>query len=263
MEKSIEVSGKTIEAAIESAVEQLGADRDRVSIEVLEKPKTGFLGLGGSQARVKATLAMTTADVAESYLVGLLDLMNASVRPIVSEDAEGRLSIELVGEGDLGMLIGRRGETLDAIQHLVNSAVNKTLESPVRVTVDVENYRKKRVESLERLAHKVASKVLKDRRNIMLEPMNAYERHVIHAALQDRDGIHTFSVGSDPNRQVVVAGERSQTIPPSRTTGYGRDTARGGRPPSRPTGGRRPYDRNNRPQNPAAPAADKPVSPIK
>ena len=125
----------------------------------------------------------------------------------VYEEEKNRYKVILEGQR-LGALIGRRGETLDAIQQLTNYAVNSGRDKRVRIHVDAENYRAKREQSLESLANKVAGKVLKYRRSVTLEPMNAYERHVIHAALQDKEGVTTYSIGTEPNRRVVVAYER-------------------------------------------------------
>ncbi len=210
MEKIVEATGKTIEAAIDTALEQLQVDRDKVSVEVLEKPKPGFLGLGGTLARVKVTLEESHIDRAEGYVRGLLQHMRSPARPESTEKSDGSLYIELIG-GDSGTLIGRRGETLDAIQHLTRQYVNRASETPVRIIIDVEHYREKRTAALERLAQKVAMKVQREHRSVMLEPMNAYERHVIHTALQSMEGISTYSVGEDPRRQVVVACENGGT----------------------------------------------------
>ncbi len=143
-----------------------------------------------------------------AFLTGLLEHMESSAQVKVYMDSEGRYKVILEGE-KLGALIGRRGETLDAIQQLTNYSVNKGGDKRVRIHVDAENYRLKREQSLQHLAHKVAGKVLKYRRNVTLEPMNAYERHVIHTALQDVDGVTTYSMGTDPNRRVIVAYDRS------------------------------------------------------
>lgn len=142
-----------------------------------------------------------------AFLTGLLEHMNSSASVKVYRDEEGRYRVILMGE-KLGQLIGRRGETLDAIQQLTNYSVNRSSEKRVRVYVDAENYRLKREQSLEHLAQKVAAKVLKYRRNVTLEPMNAYERHVIHTVLQNVDGITTYSMGTEPNRRVIVALEK-------------------------------------------------------
>ena len=252
MLKYIESTGRTEEAAIEAALQKLGMDRDDVSVEVLERAKTGFLGIGASPAKVKVTYeapdeepveevkpveTVPAAPVAEeapkapvaeepkaqpaaatvadderaekihAFLTGLLAHMGSSAIPSITLGEENTYEVELLGE-HLGSLIGRRGETLDAIQQLTNYSVNRGRAKRVRIHVDAENYRAKREESLIRLANKVAAKVVKYRRNVTLEPMNAYERHVIHTALQDVPGVTTYSVGTEPNRRTVVAWDR-------------------------------------------------------
>ena len=248
MLKWIESTGKSEEAAIEAALQKLGMDRDEVSVEVLERAKSGFLGIGSCPAKVKVTYEApdepeTPAPVEEkapvaqpvqeekpapaveaeapaaapaqgekaeqidAFLTGLLSHMGAQAKPVIKMDENGTYQVELVGQ-DLGGLIGRRGETLDAIQQLTGYAVNHGQSKRVRIHVDAEGYRAKREESLIRLAHKVAGKVVKYRRNVTLEPMNAYERHVIHTALQDVEHVTTYSMGTEPNRRVVVAYEK-------------------------------------------------------
>jgi spoIIIJ-associated protein len=142
-----------------------------------------------------------------TFLTGLLQQMGSEAQAQVVEISGDSYQVELVGE-NLGSLIGRRGETLDAIQQLCNYAVNHGHSHRIRIHLDAENYRAKREESLQRLAHKTASKAIKNRRNVTLEPMNAYERHVIHAALQDQRNITTYSIGTEPNRRIVVAYSR-------------------------------------------------------
>ena len=316
MEKFITATGKTIDLAIEAGLTQLGMDRDSVSVEILETPKSGFFGIGASPAKVKLTyeapdepavpapalssasrskpkksapaktesaadapkvIAPAAAPVQrpaeqraakpaenrpaqekpkadksrqmrsekpksdkprqpkpsapkkeaapaepkvyapaepgsmeeriEQFIKGLLEHMGSDAVPHAVKTADESYAVDLVGE-NLGILIGRRGETLDAIQHLANYAVNRGQNKRVRINVDAENYRLKREESLQRLAQKVAGKVTKYRRNITLEPMNAYERHVIHAALQDYPDVTTYSTGTEPNRRIVVAYSR-------------------------------------------------------
>ena len=143
-----------------------------------------------------------------AFLTGLLEHMESTAQVKVYMDSEGRYKVILEGE-KLGSLIGRRGETLDAIQQLTNYSINKGGDKRIRVHVDAENYRLKREQSLHHLAHKVAAKVVKYKRNVTLEPMNAYERHVIHTALQDVEGVTTYSMGTDPNRRVIVAYDRN------------------------------------------------------
>lgn len=205
MKKYIEATGKTIEDAIAAGLEMLGGiDRDLVSVEVLENPKSGFLGIGGTPAKVSLSVdEAESATSVEDFLATMLQKMGAEAKVESKMTDEGNIAIELVGE-NMGMIIGRRGETLDAIQHIANLVANKGREEHVRVMVDTENYRAKRAETLENLAKKVAGQVLKYKRNKVLEPMNAYERHVIHAALQDVENVSTSSTGVEPNRRVVV-----------------------------------------------------------
>ena len=304
MERTYIATGKTIDLAIQAALEALSMDRDSVSVEVLENAKSGFLGIGASPAKVKVTYevpdetnkasaALSSASrskpkkekpqapaakvvdlpkaekprvtaplpVAEApkaekprrdrreknrakdeprapkqekprqekpkaepkeyapaapgsmeerieqFIQGLLGHMGSDAVPHCVKTDEDSYLVELVGD-NLGMLIGRRGETLDAIQHLTNYTINRDASKRSRINVDAESYRAKREESLRRHARKVAGKVVRYRRNITLEPMNAYERHVIHATLQDTDDVTTFSTGSEPNRRVVVSYNR-------------------------------------------------------
>jgi len=281
----IDVTGKTEEEAVRKGLEQLGMDRDDVSVEILERAKSGFLGIGSSPARVRLTYGPEEAPVAEpapvvkpvvqkpaaekeqkpakpaapkaaekparpekteraprpekadkpqrterpekkeipaidlplceddnaqrivAFVSGLLEHMDSAAQVKVYEMEKGRYKVILEGD-KLGQLIGRRGETLDAIQQLTNYAVNTGSDKRIRIQMDAENYRAKREQSLESLANKVAAKVAKYRRSVTLEPMNAYERHVIHAALQDVKGVTTYSIGTEPNRRVVVAYDR-------------------------------------------------------
>ena len=267
MLKWIESTGKTEEAAIEAALRQLGMDRDEVSVEILERAKSGFLGIGSCPAKVKVTYEAPDepapvvepvkpvtvkeepvqsappketvkpasvkeavkpaapaveerpgaipvgedgkADQIAAFLTGLLEHMGASATPVIRMDEKGTYQVELVGQ-NLGGLIGRRGETLDAIQQLTGYAVNHGQSKRVRIHVDAEGYRAKREESLVRLARKTAAKAVKYRRNVTLEPMNAYERHVIHTALQDTADVTTYSIGTEPNRRTVVAYSRGE-----------------------------------------------------
>ena len=206
MYKSIETTGKTEDEAIASALAQLGLERDEISVEVLERAKPGFLGIGSSLAKIRVSYEAQDDSVVKirDFVNGLLKRMDSTATAEVTLVSESNFTVNLKGEG-LGTLIGRRGETLDAIQHLTNYAVNRGDGKHIRVNVDAEDYRSKREDSLSQLAKKVASKVLKYRKNMTLEPMNSYERHVIHTALQEFDGVSTYSVGTEPNRRVVVA----------------------------------------------------------
>ena len=301
MEKTIVSTGKTIDLAIEAALNQLGLDRDSVSVMVLQQAKAGFLGFGAQPAKVQLTYevpdpvvekapekpksalgsasrskpkaaaipgvtpeppkpaakpeppkpeprqeapkaprqdkpkaprpekkqeapkaprepkpekkaepkvyspaeAGSTEEKIEVFIKGLLEHMGSQAVPHCEKVEANSYKVDLVGD-DLGYLIGRRGDTLDAIQHLANYTINRGVDGHVRVNVDAECYREKREDSLRRYARKKAQQVLKARRRTTLEPMNAYERHVIHAALQDMENITTHSTGVEPNRRVVI-----------------------------------------------------------
>ena len=281
MEKTIITTGKTIDLAIEAALQQLSLDRDSVSVQVLTQAKPGFLGFGATPARVQVTYeapdpvpeapksaltsasrskpkptyiapkqeepkpvapkaeapkaekpapkaekpapkkeapkaeapkvektytpaeAGSTEERIETFIKGLLEHMGSTAVPHAQKAEGDTYNVDLVGE-DLGFLIGRRGDTLDAIQHLANYSINRGISGHIRINVDAEEYRQKREDSLRRYAQKKAQQVLKAHRRTTLEPMNAYERHLIHAALQDMDRITTYSVGTEPNRRVVI-----------------------------------------------------------
>ena len=206
MIRVIEATGKTEDEAIQSALAELGCTREQVSVEILERAKSGFLGIGATPAKIRVSFEEPDdiITLTENFLKGLLEKMGSDAVPVLEQKDENTIYVNLTGE-KLGMLIGRRGETLDAIQHIANYAMNRVSEKHIHISVDAENYRSKREESLQRLAEKVAAKVLKYRKNMTLEPMNSYERHVIHTALQDYEGVSTFSTGTEPNRRIVVA----------------------------------------------------------
>ena len=232
MIKTLEKSARTEDEAIAAALAELGLDRDDVSVEIVERAKSGFLGIGASPAVIRVSYeaedepaapaaapakAAAVVDENEDYaeirrfLTGLLERMGVTADIEISPRENGGVNVNLSGSG-MGAIIGRRGETLDAIQHLTNYAVNRGQNKRARINVDAENYRTKREESLQRLAVKVAGKDVRYRRNITLEPMNAYERHVIHAALQDHPDVTTFSTGTEPNRRIVVAYSRGKAV---------------------------------------------------
>ena len=221
MQKSIEVQGRTEDEAIETALEQLGMSRDDVSVEIVEQARTGFLGLKNNPAVVKVLYEAKEerTEQVKDFLTGLFERMDIDVSLDITEE-DGAIGVILTGK-DPGALIGRRGETLDAIQHLTNYVINRSVSGRVRINLDAENYRQRRNEALENLASKTAGKVMKYRRNMTLDPMNAYERHVIHSALQEHEHVTTFSVGSEPNRRVVVAfGEGSENSERSESPKY-------------------------------------------
>ena len=207
----IEVSGKTEEEAIAAGLEQLGKTREEVSVEIVERSKKGVLGIGRTDAvvRISFEVSDTQRDRVERYLKGLLDAMGIEADIEITERENGGLVANLSGPA-MGAVIGRRGETLDAIQHLVNYSVNRGSEK-MHISVDAEGYRSKREESLVRLAEKMAAKAVKYKRSMALEPMNSYERHVIHTALQNYEGVSTASTGVEPNRRVVVTYEKPET----------------------------------------------------
>ena len=264
MKKYLEKSGKTEDEALAAALKELGLERDDVSVEIVERAKSGFQGIGASPAVIrveyevpdepemkaetkpepvreakalkaerapKSEKAPKAAEApaepaaprytegvkaeTESFLRGLLERMGVKAEITISDRDNGGLLVELSGPG-MGAVIGRRGETLDAIQHLTNYAVNRGSEKRCHISVDAESYRAKREESLVRLAEKMAAKVVKYKRSMALEPMNSYERHVIHTALQNFEGVSTSSTGTEPNRRVVVSYERPQRQPDNR-----------------------------------------------
>ena len=253
MTKYIEKTAKTEDEAIAQALAELGLERDEVSVEIIERAKSGFLGIGASPAVVRVSYEVheSKTDKVTAFLNGLFVRMDVQVEPHTTENEDGSIDVELTGES-IGAIIGRRGEMLDAIQHLTNYAVNHGETGRTRITIDAENYRAKRVEALERLAQKVAAKAVKYRRNVTLEPMNAYERHIIHAALQDYPGVTTYSTGSEPNRRIVVAYER-----PAGQRDFTRDREPRERRDRRDRRDRAPRERSE--ARPAAPAA--PVDP--
>ena len=281
----IDVSGKTVEEALAKALAQLQMDRDDVSVRVLERAKSGFLGLGASPAVIRVTYgeemeeaptepvrpepivepkpaapkaerpqrserpakqekprapkpekaepkpetedkptespaSLTPAPLGEEmddakaqairkFLTGLLQQMEVEAQIRVYQPEKGRYKVILEGKS-LGALIGRRGETLDAIQQLTSYAVNRGGDRRCRIQLDAENYRERREQSLCRLAEKMAEKAVRYRRNVTMEPMNAYERHVIHTALQETPHVTTYSTGVDPNRRVIISYDRNK-----------------------------------------------------
>ena len=250
MKKYLEKSGKTEDEALAAALRELGLDRDDVSVEIVERAKSGFLGIGASPAVVRVEYdapdeepveespaapvsepqraekkAEKAAEAApaeyepkytegvkadtERFLRGLLERMGVKAEIEITDRDNGGILVNLSGPG-MGAVIGRRGETLDAIQHLTNYAVNRGSDKHMHISVDAESYRAKREESLVRLAEKMAAKAIKYKRSMALEPMNSYERHVIHTALQDYEGVTTSSTGTEPNRRVVVSYEKPQ-----------------------------------------------------
>lgn len=204
--KTIEMVGKTVEDATNAALGELNAKIEDVEVEVLEEGSKGFLGMGSKDAKVRVTLKCTPVSKAVDFLTQLFDVWGIEVK--INAELEGDvLRINLEGD-DMGVVIGKRGETLDALQHLTSLNVNTGNGDFVKVSIDTEGYREKRVKTLENLAAKLASKVAKTKHNVTLEPMNSYERRIIHASLQDNEYVTTYSVGQSPNRKVVIAYNR-------------------------------------------------------
>ena len=203
----LEFTGKTVEDAVTEASIKFGTTSDKIVYEVIEKESNGVLGLIGSKpARIKAAFVkeVTVEDVAKKFLKDVFSAMNIAVNvEIKINEANKTMDINLVGE-DMGVLIGKRGQTIDSLQYLVSLVVNKEGEEYYRVKLDTENYRERRKETLENLARNIASKVKRTRRSVTLEPMNPYERRIIHSALQNDKYVTTKSEGEEPYRHIVV-----------------------------------------------------------
>jgi len=200
----IKISAKTVDDAITEALIKLETTSDMIEYEVIEKGSTGFLGFNSKPAIIKARKKFTVEDYVKEFLNNVFDSMNMSVEIVTNLDEENNnLDIELKGD-EMGVLIGKRGQTLDSLQYLVSLVANKNSENYLRIKLDTENYRKRRKETLENLAHNIAYKVKRTKRQVSLEPMNPYERRVIHSALQNDKYVVTHSEGEEPYRRVVV-----------------------------------------------------------
>ena len=197
----IEVSAKTYDEAVTDALVKLGATSDQVEIEVIDKGSSGFLGIGAKPVKIKVTKTLTPETYLRKFLSDIFNAMKLEVEILIQIDEDGRnIDVELKGN-DMGVLIGKRGQTLDSLQLLANNAVHKNFETYYKVKIDTENYRVRRKETLENLAKNIAYKV---KRPVALEPMNPFERRVIHSALQNDRYVTTHSEGEDPYRHVVV-----------------------------------------------------------
>ena len=205
--KVIEVSGKTVEEAVEQALASLEKTREQVDVEVIEEPSKGILGIFGTKpARVKVTVKEGVESRAVNLLDSIVKAMNLDVQMDVKEKKD-IVNIDLKGS-ELGILIGRRGETLDALQFLVNLSANKNQPNRKRIIIDIEGYRNRRSETLHKLAIKLANKAKQRGRSVVLEPMSSQERRIIHTALHGREDIYTFSEGDDPYRKIIIAPKR-------------------------------------------------------
>lgn len=224
MGKFVEAEGKHVEDAIEKGLSELGVDRDSVTIEILDKGKVGVFGIGTKLAKVRLTLLDDDMENIESeepvsgeaddygasaFLNKVLEKMGISASYDIKL-TDNTLHIDISGD-NMGMVIGRRGEVLDALQYLTTLVINKGRDEFVKVSLDSENYRAEREKTLIALANKLADKAKRINKNVYLEPMNAYERKIIHAALQDAEGVYTYSVGEEPSRKIVIT-----TRPPRR-----------------------------------------------
>jgi spoIIIJ-associated protein len=201
---SIERMGKTVEEAVSEVLKELGTTKDKVEIEVLEEGSKGFFGLFGSKmAKIRVTKKIDPIGSAKNFLQEIFRTMNMEVMIDVSLKDQKHMLIQLSGK-DMGVLIGKRGQTLDSLQYLVNLVVNRGEASYISVTLDTENYRQRRKETLESLAFNLAKKAKQTKKSVVLEPMNPYERRIIHAALQNDRFVKTHSEGEEPYRNVVI-----------------------------------------------------------
>ena len=197
----IEISAKTVDDAITDACQKFTVTSDKLEYEVVDEGKTGLLGIGARPAVIKVRVKSSVEDKAKDFLKDVFAAMDLTVVANISyNEEENAMDIELSGD-EMGILIGKRGQTLDSLQYLVSLVVNKDTENYVRVKVDTENYRKRRKETLENLAR---NKVKRTKRPVSLEPMNPYERRIIHSALQNDKYVTTYSEGDEPFRHVVV-----------------------------------------------------------
>lgn len=204
----IEISAKTVNDAIIEACQKLEVSSDKLEYEVIDEGAAGFLGIGAKPAVIKARAKCSVSDDAKNFLNDVFAAMKMVVVVDVQyNEDEKNMNIELSGD-DMGVLIGKRGQTLDSLQYLVSLVVNKNMDEYIRVKVDTENYRERRKETLENLAKNIAYKVKRNKRPVSLEPMNPYERRIIHSALQNDKYVTTHSEGDEPFRRVVVTLKR-------------------------------------------------------
>jgi len=206
----IEISAKTVSEAITEACKKFGVTSDKLIYEVMEEGSNGFLGIGAKPAKIKAGVKLSIEDNAKNFLKEVFEAMEMVVAIDVKYDEEEKnMVIDLSGD-EMGVLIGKRCQTLDSLQYLVSLVVNKESEEYIRVKVDTENYRERRKETLENLAKNIAYKVKRSKKAVALEPMNPYERRIIHSALQNDKYVTTHSEGDEPFRRVVVTLKRTK-----------------------------------------------------
>ncbi len=229
--------GDTVEEALAQACQELGVETESAEYEIIKEPKEKKFGIfGGSPAEVRAYITVTPAAAANEYVKNILACMGLEDIETEVTENENTAEINLSGD-DVGFVIGRRGETLDALQYLAGLVANHVDNQYYRITINTGNYREKREETLERLGKKLAIKAIKTGKNVNLEPMNPYERRIIHTAVQGVNGAISFSEGEDLERHVVIAPDPKNPVKPRRN--YNRDGRRGGRGNGRGNGGRR------------------------
>ena len=200
----IEVSAKNVDDALTEASVKLGTTSDQIEYEIIDKGSTGFLGIGSKNAVIKARKKYSVEDSVKEFLSNVFSAMDMNVEIIMNSNHEDKtIDIELKGD-DMGLLIGKRGQTLDSLQYLTNLAINKHSDNYYKVKIDTEDYRKRRRETLENLAKNISYKVKRTKRSVALEPMNPFERRIIHSALQNDKYVTTHSEGDEPYRHVVV-----------------------------------------------------------
>ena len=203
MSKSITKSAKTVQAAVELALQELGLSEDQVTVEILEEGSRGLFGLGSKDAVVRVTAKLDLEGRARDFLNNVFFAMGLAV-DIDIVRTEKMMKITLSGD-NMGIIIGKRGDTLDALEHLTSLSINRGDGEYVKVVLDTENYREKRQQTLVKLANNLARSVVKNRRKVTLEPMSSNERRIIHSTLQNNPDVDTYSVGEEPNRRIVIA----------------------------------------------------------
>ena len=242
MEEWKEFSARTADEALTNALVQMQVSSDQIEYEVVEEEKNGLLGLFSKPAVIRVRKKEDLTDIVKNFLTKTFNAMNMVVEiELEYDEEEKQINVELKGE-EMGMLIGKRGQTLDSLQYLTSLVANKKTEEYVKIKIDTENYRKRRKETIENLAKNVANKVKKTGRPAFLEPMNPYERRIIHAALQDDKFVDTHSEGDEPHRKVVITLNKENASQLPRRNNYNR------RNNNYNKNRRRPYnnDRNNR-----------------
>lgn len=218
----MEFSAKTVSDAVTEACKQLSVTSDKLEYEVVDEGKAGILGIGAKPALIKARVKATLEDNVKGFLNDVFAAMNMEVAvSILYDEAENTLNVDLSGD-EMGVLIGKRGQTLDSLQYLASLVANKNRDDYIRVKVDTENYRERRKATLENLAKNCAHKVKRTRKSVSLEPMNPYERRIIHSALQDDKYVTTHSEGDEPFRRVVITPTKEAQAPRRSYRNYNR-----------------------------------------